>query len=211
MLPAFLAGRLWLLKNLNSPIEHCRRSPRPTTLSGLAHSAAGTLFRSALQNDRGWSEGGRLVLDKLLTPESSGRSRDEMLNNAMSATLMEAKLLIAQWRKECNQVRPHTALHSRARPPEARTIAIPALWVLPFSGAGRIPLCGVPPLRTAQSSARSRLLRADNGLSGIVIQAYIDYNCSSSTRQPAMHWAALKPPTRKEHHREHPCLSFQGG
>jgi len=37
---------------------------------------------------------------------------------------IEAKVLIEQWRKEYNQVRPHSSLHYRPPAPEARVSAI---------------------------------------------------------------------------------------
>jgi hypothetical protein len=37
---------------------------------------------------------------------------------------IEAKVLIEQWRKEYNQVRPHSPLHYRPPAPEARVSAI---------------------------------------------------------------------------------------
>ncbi len=37
---------------------------------------------------------------------------------------IEAKVLTEQWRKEYNQIRPHSSLHYRPPPPEARISAI---------------------------------------------------------------------------------------
>ncbi|MQY58548.1 MAG: transposase [Clostridia bacterium] len=39
--------------------------------------------------------------------------RDELLNREISTTLVEASILIEEWRKEYNQVRPHSALNYR--------------------------------------------------------------------------------------------------
>jgi len=36
-----------------------------------------------------------------------GKLRDELLNREIFTTLEEAKVLIEQWRREYNQVRPH--------------------------------------------------------------------------------------------------------
>ncbi len=44
--------------------------------------------------------------------------RDELLNREISTTLVEASILIEEWRKEYNQVRPHSALNYRPPPPE---------------------------------------------------------------------------------------------
>jgi len=49
----------------------------------------------------------------------NGKFRDELLNREIFTTLEEAKVLIAQWRKEYNQVRPHSALGYRPPAPEA--------------------------------------------------------------------------------------------
>jgi len=40
----------------------------------------------------------------------NGKLRDELLNREIFTTLTEAKILIEQWRREYNQVRPHYAL-----------------------------------------------------------------------------------------------------
>jgi transposase InsO family protein len=49
----------------------------------------------------------------------NGKLRDELLNREIFTTLIEAKILIEQWRKEYNQVRPHSALNYRPPAPEA--------------------------------------------------------------------------------------------
>ena len=52
----------------------------------------------------------------------NGKIRDELLNREVFTTLTEAKILIEQWRKEYNQVRPHSSLRYQPPTPEA------ALW-----------------------------------------------------------------------------------
>ncbi len=54
----------------------------------------------------------------------NGKLRDELLNREIFTTLTEAKVLIEQWRREYNQVRPHSSLGYR--PPAPETI-MPAL------------------------------------------------------------------------------------
>jgi len=54
----------------------------------------------------------------------NGKLRDELLNREVFYTLAEAKVLIEQWRKEYNQIRPHSALHYRPPTPEAKTMKI---------------------------------------------------------------------------------------
>jgi len=53
----------------------------------------------------------------------NGKLRDELLNREVFYTLTEAKVLIEQWRREYNQVRPHSSLGYRPPAPEAR------IWV----------------------------------------------------------------------------------
>jgi putative transposase len=49
----------------------------------------------------------------------NGKLRDELLNREILATLEEAKFLIKQWKREYNQVRPHSTLGYRPPAPEA--------------------------------------------------------------------------------------------
>jgi len=49
----------------------------------------------------------------------NGKLRDELLNREIFTTLIEAKILIEEWRKEYNQVRPHSALKYQPPVPEA--------------------------------------------------------------------------------------------
>jgi transposase InsO family protein len=50
----------------------------------------------------------------------NGKLRDELLNREIFTTLTEAKILIEQWRREYNQVRPHSSLGYRPPAPETR-------------------------------------------------------------------------------------------
>ena len=54
----------------------------------------------------------------------NGKLRDELLNREIFTTLIEAKVLIADWRKEYNQVRPHSSLGYRPPVPEAKILEI---------------------------------------------------------------------------------------
>jgi len=54
----------------------------------------------------------------------NGKLRDELLNREIFYTLAEAKILSDQWRKEYNQIRPHSALHYRPPAPEANMMKI---------------------------------------------------------------------------------------
>lgn len=52
----------------------------------------------------------------------NGILRDELLNGEIFYTLQEAQILIEQWRKEYNTVRPHTSLGYRPPAPEAKIL-----------------------------------------------------------------------------------------
>jgi putative transposase len=49
----------------------------------------------------------------------NGKLRDELLNGEIFSTLREAEILIEQWRRHYNTVRPHSALGYRPPAPEA--------------------------------------------------------------------------------------------
>jgi transposase InsO family protein len=49
----------------------------------------------------------------------NGKLRDELLNREVFTTLTEARVLIEEWRREYNEVRPHSALRYRPPAPEA--------------------------------------------------------------------------------------------
>jgi len=49
----------------------------------------------------------------------NGKLRDELLNGEIFYTLQEAQVLVERWRKEYNQVRPHSSLRYRPPAPEA--------------------------------------------------------------------------------------------
>jgi putative transposase len=49
----------------------------------------------------------------------NGKLRDELLNLEIFTTLEEAKVLIEQWRREYNQIRPHSARNYHPPAPEA--------------------------------------------------------------------------------------------
>ena len=52
----------------------------------------------------------------------NGKLRDELLNREIFTTLTEAKVLIEDWRREYNQVRPHSSLGYRPPAPEAKML-----------------------------------------------------------------------------------------
>ena len=67
----------------------------------------------------------------------NGKLRDEFLNGEIFYTLPEAVVLVAQWRRLYNTVRPHSACGGR--PPAPETIK-PSPWFL------RMPQLQGPPL-----------------------------------------------------------------
>jgi transposase InsO family protein len=50
----------------------------------------------------------------------NGKLRDELLNREIFTTLTEAKVLIEQWRKEYNHIRPHSSLGYQPPAPVAK-------------------------------------------------------------------------------------------
>ena len=63
----------------------------------------------------------------------NGKLRDELLNGEIFYTLKEAQVLIEQWRRHYNTIRPHSSLG--CRPPAPSTIA-PHRGSLPFATDG---------------------------------------------------------------------------
>ena len=49
----------------------------------------------------------------------NGKLRDELLNGEIFTTLFEAQVLVENWRKEYNQIRPHSSLGYKPPAPEA--------------------------------------------------------------------------------------------
>ena len=54
----------------------------------------------------------------------NSKLKDELLNGEVFTTLTEARVLIEQWRREYNQVRPHSSLSYRPSAPEAIMLLI---------------------------------------------------------------------------------------
>jgi transposase InsO family protein len=49
----------------------------------------------------------------------NGKFRDELLNGEIFTTLLEARVLIENWRREYNHIRPHSSLGYRPPAPQA--------------------------------------------------------------------------------------------
>ncbi len=55
----------------------------------------------------------------------NGKLRDELLNGELFYTLQEAQILIERWRREYNEIRPHSSLGYQPPAPEALEIGPP--------------------------------------------------------------------------------------
>jgi len=60
----------------------------------------------------------------------NGKLRDELLNREISTTLTEAKVLIANWRKEYNQFRPDSSMRYKPPAPEAKMLNLHKKWII---------------------------------------------------------------------------------
>ena len=49
----------------------------------------------------------------------NGKLRDELLNREILDTVLEARVLTEMWRREYNQIRPHSSLGYKPPAPEA--------------------------------------------------------------------------------------------
>ena len=65
----------------------------------------------------------------------NGKLRDECLNRELFTTLLEAHVVIEQWRREYNTIRPHSALGYRPPAPETLRPLIPQVATLPAHSA----------------------------------------------------------------------------
>jgi len=104
------------------PPEHIRSDNGPefcaqAVKSWLTRLAVKTLF---IEPGSPWENG--------YVESFNGKLRDELLNGERFTTLLEAKVLIADWRYHYNRVRPHSALGYRPPAPEATLF----LGVLPI-------------------------------------------------------------------------------
>ncbi len=97
--------------------EHIRSDNGPEFTAGairkwLARMGVKTLF---IEPGNPWENG--------YIESFNGKLRDELLNREIFTTLTEAKVLIADWRNEYNQVRPHSAKGYKPPAPEAKMLA----------------------------------------------------------------------------------------
>ena len=74
----------------------------------LAHTGVGPLY---IEPGSPWENG---YVESFI-----GRLRDELLNGEIFDTLLEARVVIENWRREYNHFRPHSSLGYRPPAPEA--------------------------------------------------------------------------------------------
>jgi transposase InsO family protein len=93
--------------------EHIRSDNGPEFTAEAVRKWLGRLGVKTLFMERGspWENG--------YIESFNGKLRDELLNREIFTTLEEAKVLIEQWRRGYNQVRPHSAKNYRPPAPEA--------------------------------------------------------------------------------------------
>ncbi len=95
------------------PPEHLRSDNGPEFCAQAVKSRLGRLQVKTLFTLPGspWENGYALSFN--------GKLRDELLNGERFTTLLEAQVLVAEWRYHYNRVRPHSALGYRPPAPEA--------------------------------------------------------------------------------------------
>ena len=93
--------------------EHIRSDNGPEFTSKAVRKWLGKLGVKTLFIEKGspWENG--------YIESFNGKMRDELLEREIFTTLEEAKVLIEQWRKHYNQVRPHSSKKYRPPAPEA--------------------------------------------------------------------------------------------
>jgi len=93
--------------------EHIRSDNGPEFTAGAIRAWLNRLGVKTLFIERGspWENG--------YVESFNGKLRDELLNREIFMNLAEARILIEEWRKEYNLVRPHSSLNYRPPAPEA--------------------------------------------------------------------------------------------
>ena len=96
--------------------EHLRSDNGPEFVAGELRKWLARLGTETLYIEPGspWENG--------YNESFNGKLRDELLDREIFYTLQEAKVLIEQWRRHYNRVRPHSALGYRPPAPEAMEI-----------------------------------------------------------------------------------------
>ena len=119
---------LWVLADLFLEYgvpEHIRSDNGPEFVAKAVRSRLAELGVTTLFIEPGspWENG--------YIESFNGKLRDELLNGEIFYTLKEAQILIEQWRRLYNGLRPHSSLGQRPPAPEA--IAIPGFSLSEFA------------------------------------------------------------------------------
>ena len=77
------------------------------------------------------------------TESFNGKLRDELLNGEIFSTLKEAQILVAQWRRLYNGLRPHSSL--RYRPPAPETIVFAGFALADYAPPSPTPEVALGP------------------------------------------------------------------
>jgi transposase InsO family protein len=119
---------LWVLADLFLEYgvpEHIRSDNGPEFVADRVRSWLADLGITTLFIEPGspWENG--------YVESFNGKLRDELLNGEIFYTLKEAQILIEQWRRLYNGLRPHSSLGQR--PPAPETIALPGFSLSDFA------------------------------------------------------------------------------
>ena len=127
-------GELFYLFVSRGSPEHIRSDNGPEFTARAIRSWLNRLGVKTLFIERGspWENG--------YIESFNGKLRDELLNREIFTTLTEAKILIEQWRKEYNQIRPHSTLDYQPPAPKAIMPVTLTQKVVQLMGAGQFIL-----------------------------------------------------------------------
>ncbi len=128
----------WLMATRGVP-EHLRSDNGPEMTAKVVRDWLGKVGVTTLYIEPGspWENG--------YVESFNGKLRDELLNGEIFRSVKEAKVLIEQWRRHYNTVRPHSSLGYR--PPAPETVG-----VLPPGGAAWPPSAALRPARQRRES-----------------------------------------------------------
>lgn len=106
---------LFMLKGIP---EHIRSDNGPEFTAEVVRQWLGKLGVKTLYIEPGspWENG--------YIESFNGKMRDELLNREIFYTLLEAQVLVENWRREYNTIRPHSSLGYRPPAPETRELTL---------------------------------------------------------------------------------------
>ena len=122
---------------LRGPPEHLRSDNGPEFCAQALREWLGRIGVKTLYIQPGspWENG--------YNESFNGKLRDELLDREIFYALQEAKVLIEQWRRHYNRVRPHSALGYRPPAPEAMEIPPLLGRQLPTDLGTELPLTNI--------------------------------------------------------------------